>query len=77
VSEDDSQLFQFQGWGDAEHASLAIKTTVRDENVIVGIESEEVAEGLYGDDGARDWIILRRSWAFKGDRESIAISLSP
>jgi len=31
-----------------EHA-LAIKTTIRDENMEVGIESQEIAEALNGD----------------------------
>ena len=45
------QLFQFQGRGHPEHA-FAVKTAVRDQDVAVGIEAEEVAEGLDGDDGA-------------------------
>ena len=44
----------FSSRGDAEHVAIAIETAVRDENVAVVIESEEVAEGLDGDDGAGD-----------------------
>ena len=51
--------FQLQGRGDAEHASVAIKTAVRDEDVAVRMEAEEVPEGLHGDDGAGDGITFR------------------
>jgi len=44
------QLLDFQRRRDAEHSSLTIKTAIRDENVAVGIESKEVAEGLHGND---------------------------
>jgi hypothetical protein len=50
--------FQFQGRGDSEHASIAIKAAVRHQDVAVGIETEEVAEGLDSDDGAGNWIVL-------------------
>ena len=52
------QLFQFQGRGDAEHPAITIETAVRHEDVAVGIESEKIAEGLDGDDGAGDGIIF-------------------
>ena len=45
------QLFQLQGWGDADtlkgtrHA-VPVKAAVRHQNVTVGIKSEEVAKGL-------------------------------
>ena len=37
VPEDGLQLFQLQRRGDAEHASAAVETAVRDEDVAVGI----------------------------------------
>ena len=52
--EDGLQLFQFQRRGDAEHALVAIETPVRQKDVTVGIESEKIAEGLNGNDGAGD-----------------------
>ena len=58
VPEDGLQLFQLQGRGDTEHALVAIETAVRHENMGVRIESEEIAEGLHGDDGAGDGIIF-------------------
>jgi hypothetical protein len=61
MSEDGLQLFQLQRRGDAEHASFSIEAAVRDEDVAVRIESEEIAEGLYGNDGAGDGIILRNN----------------
>jgi len=45
------QFFQFPGRRYPEHA-FAVKTAVRDQNMTVGVEAEEVAEGLDGDDGA-------------------------
>jgi len=59
VPEDRLQLFQLQGRGDTEHAIVSVKASIGDENVAVGIESEEIAEGLDGDDGAGDGILLR------------------
>ena len=56
--EDGLQLFQFKGWGDAEHALVAVETAVRHQNVTVGIMSDEVAKRLHGDDGAGDGIIF-------------------
>jgi hypothetical protein len=53
VPEDDLYLFQFQRRSDAKHAAVGY------ENVVVRIESEEVAEGLDSDDCARDGIIFR------------------
>ena len=57
--EDGLQLFQLQGRGDAEHALVAVETAVRHEDVGVWIVSQEIAEGLHGDDGAGDGIIFR------------------
>ena len=59
VPEDGLQLFQLQGWCDAEYAAIAIKTAVRHQNVAVGIKSEKVAEGLDSDDGAGHGIVFR------------------
>ena len=43
----------------AKYSSVAIETAVRQEDVAVRIESEEVAEGLDSDDCAGDGIIFR------------------
>ena len=43
---------------DAEHTPAAVETAVGDEDVAVGIETQEIAEGLDGDDGARNGIVL-------------------
>jgi len=59
VPEDGLQLFQFQGRGNAEHALFAVETAVGQEDVAVGVESEEVAKGLDGNDGARDVFLFR------------------
>jgi len=58
VPEDGLQLFQLQERGDAEHALVAVETAVRHQNVGVRIVSQEIAEGLHGDDGAGDGIIF-------------------
>jgi len=52
--EDGLQLFKLQRRRDTEHALVAIETPVRQKDVAVGIESEKIAEGLHGDDGAGD-----------------------
>ena len=54
-----SSLSNSRGRGDAEHALVAVEAAVRHEDVGVGIESEEIAEGLQGDDGAGDGVVLR------------------
>ncbi len=59
VPENGLQLFQFQKRGNAEHAPAAVETAIRHEDVAVGIESEKIAKGLDGDDGAGNGIILR------------------
>ena len=59
VPEDGFQFLQFKGWRDAEHVAITIKTAIRDEDVAVWIESEEIAEGLDSDDGAGDGIVFR------------------
>ena len=53
-----SSFFQLQGRGDTEHPLVAVETAVRHQNVGVRIKSEEIAEGLHGDDGAGDGIIF-------------------
>jgi hypothetical protein len=58
MSENGLQLFQFQGRGDAEYAPAAVETAIGDEDVAVGIETEEIAESLDGDDGAGNGIVL-------------------
>ncbi len=51
VPENRLQFFQVQGRSDPEYAS-PVKASVCYQNMAVGIESEEVAKGLDGDDGA-------------------------
>ena len=58
VPENRLQLFQVQRRSDPEHA-LPIEASVRHQDMAVGLESEEVAKGLDGDDGAGDGILLR------------------
>lgn len=58
MPENDLQLFQFQRWGYAEQA-FAVKAAVRDQNVAVGVETENIAEGLDGDDGAGERALFR------------------
>jgi hypothetical protein len=59
VPENGFQLFEFQRRRNAKHSSFAIKTAIGQEAVAVGIESEEVAEGLDGNDRAGDWFLFR------------------
>ena len=56
--ENDFQFLQFDGRRDAKGA-VAGETAIRYEDVAVGIEAEEFAEGLDSDSGAGDGIILR------------------
>ena len=56
--EDRLQLFQVQARSDSEHTP-PVKTSVRHQDMAVGIESEEVAKGLDGNDGSGDGILLR------------------
>ena len=58
VPEDALQLFQFKRRRDAEHAPAAVETVIRHEDVAVRIESQKIAEGLNGNDGAGDGIIF-------------------
>jgi hypothetical protein len=58
VPEDRLQLFQVQGRSNPKHAS-PVKASVRYQDMAVGIESQEVAKGPDGDDGAGDGIPLR------------------
>ena len=57
--EDALQLFQLQGRGDAEHALAAVKAAIGNQDMAMGVESQEIAEGLDGDDRARDGIVIR------------------
>lgn len=57
--EDCLKLFQFQRRGNPEHAVVSVEAAVGDEDVTMGIESEEVAKSLDGDGGAGDGILLR------------------
>jgi hypothetical protein len=52
------QSFEFQRRRHLEHAS-AVTTTIRYQNMTMGVEAKEVAEGLDGDDGAGERIIFR------------------
>lgn len=58
MPEDSLQLFQVHRGNDPEHAA-SVKATVRYQDMAVGVESQEVAKGLDGDDGAGDGILLR------------------
>ena len=57
MPEDGLQLFQVQGRSDPEHA-LPVEAPVRYQDMEVGIEPQEIAEGLDGDDRAGDGILL-------------------
>ena len=59
VPEDALQLFQFKGRCDAEHALAAIEAAIRHKDMAVGIESEEIAEGLDSDDGTGNGVSFR------------------
>ena len=59
VPKDRFQLFHVQGRSDLEHA-LPEEASVHHQDMAVGIEPEEVAKGLDGDDGAGDGILLRQ-----------------
>ena len=79
-----SSFFKLQGRGDTEHALVAVETAVRHQNVGVRIKSEEIAEGLHGDDGAGDGIIFgdrlleKDLQGFPGTAAEItALALSP
>jgi len=65
VPEDCLQLFQIQGRGNTKHVVVSVEASIGDENVAVGIESQEIAEGLDGDDGAGDGIFLRNRFLDK------------
>ncbi len=54
VPEDRLQLFQVQGRSNPEHTP-AVKASVRHQDMEVGIEPQEVAKGLDGDDPRREW----------------------
>ncbi len=58
VPEDRLQLFQVQGRSDPEHAP-PVEASVGHQDMAVGIESQEVAKGLDGDDGAGGGILFR------------------
>ncbi len=58
MSEYGLQLFQFQRRGYPEHA-FAVEAAVRDENMAVRVEAENIAEGLDGDDCAGNGILFR------------------
>ena len=59
---------------DAEH-TIPIKAAICHEDVTVRIESEEVTEGLHGDDCAGNGFILRLSYWVKRKRPFIIFSL--
>jgi len=59
VPENRLQLFQVQMRSDPEHA-LPVEACVRYQDMAVGIESEEVAKSLDGNDGTGDGIPLRQ-----------------
>lgn len=63
--EDGFQLFQIHGRGDVEHAAAG-ETFVRHEDVAVGIEPQEITEGLDSDDGTGNGITFRDRLLQKG-----------
>jgi hypothetical protein len=60
VPEDRLQFFQLQGRSDPEYAP-PVEVAVRHQGMAVGVEPEEVAEGLDGDDGANSGDIILNS----------------
>ena len=58
LPEDRLQLFQVQARSDSEHTP-PVKTSVRHQDMAVGIEPKEIAKGLDGDDGTGDGVPLR------------------
>ena len=65
VPENGLQLFEFQRRGDTKHASVSVKAAVGYENVAVGIEAKEIAEGLNGDDRSGDGFLSRHGLLHK------------
>jgi len=65
VPEDGLQLLELQRRRDTKHTSISVKTSVRQKDVAVRIEPEEVAEGLDGDDRAGDGLLFRNSLLHK------------
>ena len=59
------QFFQFQRRRDAEHALVAAETTVRHQNVTVGIMSDEVAKCLDSYNRTGNRILLRNRFLEK------------
>jgi hypothetical protein len=59
VPENSLQLFEFQRRRNAKHTSFAIETAIGQEDVAVGIESEEIAKGLHCNDCAGNGISFR------------------
>ena len=60
VEVDGLQFFQFQRRGYAKHSFVSVKTSVRQEDVAVGIEAEKVAKSLHGNHRAGDGFLFRR-----------------
>ena len=56
-----SSFFSSKGGANAEHALFAVEAAVRCEDMAVGIEYQKIAEGLYGDNGTGDRIVLQDS----------------
>ena len=65
VAEDGLQLLNLQRRRDAEHAFVSIKASVCQKDVAVGIESEEVAECLHGDDRTGKGFLFRNGLLHK------------
>ncbi len=59
MPEDGLQLLEFQGRCNTKHTLFTIETAIRQKDVAVGIESEEVAESLDGNDSAGNGFIFR------------------
>lgn len=54
-----SSFFEFQGRCDSEHPLVTVETSVRQNDVAVKIESEEVTESLNSDHRAGDRFVFR------------------
>jgi len=59
VLENGFQLLKLQRRRDPEHPLISIDTSVRHEDVAVGIEAEKVTERLHGDDRAGEAFLFR------------------
>ena len=70
VAEDRLRPFQVQRMSDPKHA-LPVEASIRHQDMTVGIESQQVAKGLDGDDGAGNLVARSPLWRRRrADRRS-------